>query len=112
MDSILDSVKKTLGYEPDYHDFDVDIIVYINMALATLTQLGVGKPEGFRIQSQSETWEQFVQGAENLEMVRAYVCMKVRMLFDPPSNSFVMDAYKNQCSELEWRLNVQVDRGE
>ena len=43
--SILNTIKKMLGLDANYTTFDTDIIVHINSALMTLTQLGVGSPQ-------------------------------------------------------------------
>ena len=44
-----------------------------------------------------------------LEAVKNYVYLKVRVTFDPPTSSSVLEAYKQQLNELEWRLNVQAE---
>lgn len=106
-ESILETVKKLLGLDETYTPFDQDIIVFINSAFMTLHQLNIGPKEGFAIKDYRERWCDFVTNEVNLHGVQQYVYMKVRMVFDPPGNSFVMDALKEQCRELEWRLNVQ-----
>ena len=105
-DSILTSVKKLLGITEECTDFDVDIIMHINSALMILTQLGVGPEEGFYIQDANDFWDDFVKDITKLEAVKTYVYMKVRLMFDPPSSSAVMDAMNRTISELEWRLNI------
>lgn len=105
MDSILTSVKKVLGIESSYTHFDEDIIIHINSAFFILNQLGVGSEEPFTIEDESATWRDFVSGKE-LELVRSYVYLRVRLLFDPPTNSFAVDAIKKQIEEFEWRLEV------
>ena len=107
--SIFRSIKALLGPDADYDVFDQDIIIFINTAIATLTQLGVGPSGGFRITGESETWSDFLGEREDLESIKTYIYMKVRMAFDPPESSFVMSAYQDTCKELEWRLNVAVD---
>ena len=109
--SILNTIKALIGSDADYDVFDQDIIVFINGALATLTQLGVGPPSGFRITGAQEQWSDFLGEATDLESVKSYIYMKVKMAFDPPSSSSVLNAYQESCKELEWRLNVAVDRG-
>lgn len=107
MDSILTSIKKLLGIQEEYEHFDVDIIMHINTAFMVLTQLGVGPEEGFTIDDKYDVWTDFT--TENLEAVKTYVYLKVRIVFDPPSSSTVMEAINRQISEYEWRLNVAVD---
>ena len=106
MDSILDSTKKILGLAPEYDVFDVDIITHINTAFFTLNQLGIGPAEGFSILDRTSTWAWFTEGRANLNSVKTYVYLRVRLLFDPPQTSFAISAMEKQIQELEWRLNV------
>lgn len=106
MDSILTSVKKLLGVGEEYTHFDDDIIMHINSVIFILTQIGIGPDEGFAITSKDQTWDDFLQGRINIESVKSYVYLKVRLLFDPPSNSFLVEAIERQISEYEWRLNI------
>lgn len=107
--SILNDVKKMLGIDSSYTHFDLDLIILINSALATLAQLGVGPVEGLAITSNNEVWSDFVDEAMNLEMVKEYIYLKVKLIFDPPASGSVIEAYRNEISELEWRINSQVD---
>lgn len=111
-ESILNTIKKMLGPDSAYEAFDTEIIIHINTALSTLAQLGVGPRKGFRITGPNELWGDFLGEDIDLESVKTYIYCKVRMIFDPPSNSFVMKAMEDTCKELEWRLNVAVDPGE
>ena len=108
-DSILATIKKMLGLEHDYTPFDMDIIVLINSTFMTLHQLGIGPKEGFSIRDYSAKWEDFLTNEVNLRAVQEYIYMKVRMVFDPPGNAFVMSAFEEQCREFEWRMNVQAE---
>lgn len=103
--SILDSVKTMLNINLDDHAFDIDIAFAINSALSTLQQLGVGPKDGFEIISNAETWSDFITGPM-YNMVRQYVFLKVRVIFDPPSNSYLVTNLNDRISELEWRLMV------
>jgi hypothetical protein len=107
-DSILDTTKKMVGFEWDYHAFDIDIITHINSTFFVLQQLGIGPEEGFSITDNTKTWDDYTAG-KSIEAVKSYMYLKVRMLFDPPANSFTQDAMKNQATELEWRLNVYTE---
>ncbi|MCD8089629.1 MAG: hypothetical protein LUD81_03240 [Clostridiales bacterium] len=109
-ESILTSVKKFLGIEESYEYFDQDIIIHINSVLSVLAQLGVGT-EGFGISDKSAVWSDFTDN-EKIQMIKSYVYLKVRLLFDPPTVSSHVDAINNMISEYEWRLNVAVDPGE
>lgn len=104
--SILNSTKKILGISPDYTAFDHDILTHINTAFSTLTQLGVGPPEGFMIEDDSAIWIDFIENDLQFNSVKSYVFLKVRLLFDPPTTSYLIEACERQIRELEWRLNV------
>lgn len=107
-DSILDTTKKLLGFESDYTAFDLDIILHINTVFFTLTQLGIGPVTGFSIVDKTANWADFI-GAESIHAVKSYMGLRVRLLFDPPATSFVIEAFKKQAEELEWRLNVHME---
>lgn len=109
LDSILNSVKKQLGAEIDYEHFDPELILNINTAFSILCQLGVGPDEGFMIYSADEVWSDFITDTR-LNMVKTYVFLKVKLIFDPPQVSYVADAYQQQIEELEWRLKTATDR--
>lgn len=104
MESILISVKKMLGITEEYTHFDADLIIHINTVLAILTQMGIGPSEGFTIEDDSAFWEDFISDKRYFEPVKTYVYLKVRLIFDPPSSSAVMESMKQTISELEWRL--------
>lgn len=105
-ESILISTKKILGLEADYTPFDLDVMTHINSAFSLLNQLGVGPTEGFFIEDDSALWSDFIVPENQLHLVKTYVFLKVRILFDPPGTSFLIDAMNNQIKEFEWRLNV------
>lgn len=109
MDSILTSVKKLLGIAEAYTAFDRDIIIHINSVFMILNQLGVGPEKPFTIADSQATWADFIGEDGNIEGVRSYVFMKVRMIFDPPQSGIVAESMNNLIAEMEWRLNVAVD---
>lgn len=105
--SILHSVKKVLGIAAEYTVFDEDIFIHINTALSTLTQLGVGPPAGFTVDDAADEWDDFFDPTDHqYNAIKSYVYLRVRMLFDPPQTSYLIDAKMDQIKELEWRLNV------
>lgn len=108
-DSILTSIKEMLGPSEEYEHFDADIIMHINTVFMILNQLGVGPSEGFSISDKTAVWSDFISNASNLESVKTYIYLKVKLLFDPPLNSAVIETFNRSISELEWRLNVAVD---
>lgn len=111
MDSILISVKKSLGIEQEYTHFDPDIILHTNSALLTLNQIGIGPQIGFMISGEQETWIDLLGERQDLEAVKTFLYLKVRLIFDPPQNSFLVKAMEDQTKEIEWRLNIQAEGG-
>lgn len=109
LEGILESIKKMLGLDPMYEAFDTDIIIHINSVFMALNQLGVGPKEGFSISGYMENWSDFTD-KKNLEAIKTYIYLKVRLLFDPPSNSFTIAAFEEQIKEYEWRIVTQVER--
>lgn len=109
MESILTSIKKLLGITEDYEHFDGELIIHINSVFATLNQLGVGPESGFTIRDKSSVWSDFIANDKTLEFVKTFVYLKVRLLFDPPQSSAVIEAINRQASEYEWRILVAAD---
>lgn len=109
MESILVSIKKMLGIDECYDHFDVDLIMHINSVFSILTQIGVGPPEGFYIQSADAKWADFLPDMSKLELIKSYVYLKVKLLFDPPSSSAIMQSNNQVISELEWRIHIATD---
>lgn len=107
-DSILTSIKKLLGITEDDTSFDTDIIIHINSILMVLAQEGVIN-EGFTISDKTDSWEDALEDQSNLEAVKTLVYLRVRLLFDPPNNSFVIQSMNEQIKEFEWRLYVWKD---
>lgn len=107
--SILDSIKKMLGIDASYTIFDQDIIMHINTVFMILNQLGVGPSEGFSIEDNKKTWKDYLNDDTKLESVKSYIYLKVKLLFDPPLSTAVIETIKQQINELEWRLNVEAE---
>lgn len=109
-DSILNSVKKMIGLDADYTPFDDDLIFDINTVFFTLWQLGVGNDtsEPFKIEDASAVWSDFIDDG-SMEVCKTYMKLRVRMMFDPPSNSFLADVINKQIQEYEVRMTYAVD---
>lgn len=106
MDSILKSIKKLLGIPEEETHFDTDIIMHINSVFSILGQMGVGPEKSFSIQDETATWDSFIDDDADFNNVKTYVYLKVRMLFDPPTNSAVLSSMERMINEHEWRLHV------
>ena len=111
MDSILSSIKKLLGITEEYEHFDTDLIIHINSVFSILTQLGIGPKDGFSIRDKTSEWSDFLNDKDDkrLEMIKSYVYMKVKLMFDPPTNSSLLESMTRFTNEFEWRANVVVD---
>ena len=109
MESILTSVKKQLGIAEEYEHFDPDLILSINSVFSILNQLGVGPTEGYSITDKNDLWSDFLPAGKKLELVKTYVYLKVKLIFDPPTSSAVMEAVKQNIAEQEWRILAVVD---
>lgn len=104
--SILKSTKKILGVGEADTSFDVDIMTHINSVLAVLTQVGIGPNNGYMIEDDTATWDAFIDTDPRLNLVKTYLYLRVRLMFDPPGTSYAIDAMEKQIAEFEWRLNV------
>lgn len=109
MESILTSIKKLLGITEEYEHFDADIIMHINSVFLNLTQIGVGPEEGFFIEDETAEWVDFIEDAIQLQAVKSYIYLKVKLLFDPPLSSAVVESMNRQIAEFEWRLLVAAE---
>lgn len=109
MDSILTSIKKLLGINAEYKHFDDDLIIHINSVFMILNQMGVGPSEGFSIRDDSAKWNDFIADSVNIESVKSYIHLKVKMFFDPPTQTAVSQSYTSLISELENRLHMEAD---
>ena len=111
MESILTSIKKLLGIAENNKDFDTDIVIYINTVFSDLTSIGVGPSEGFSIEDEYSIWNDFISEADakKLNNVKTYMYLRVKLVFDPPTNSSVLTSMQTQADKLEWKLNVAVE---
>lgn len=109
MESILTSIKKLLGIDEDYEHFDADIIMHINSVFMILQQLGVGPSDGFYIEDELTTWEDYIGDDKKLGTVKSFMYLKVKLLFDPPTSSTAVESIKHMINEFEWRINVAVE---
>lgn len=106
--SILDSIKKLLGINADTMVFDQEIMIHINSVFSELTQMGIGPAAGFSIDGSGATWSEFLQSdSPLLNNVKTYIYLKVRLLFDPPTASPLIEAINQQIKEIGWRMYVQ-----
>ena len=105
-ESILKTIKQLVGCPDDFEQFDMDLTIHINSAFATLTQLGAGPKEGYRITGVDNVWSEFEDDPQKLSLIKDYVYIKTRLLFDPPTTGSLMDSLKEQLKEMEFRLYI------
>lgn len=98
-----------LGVEESDTSFDRDVTFHINSAIMVLTQLGVGPTAGFRITDKTQTWVNFIGTRLDLESVKSFIYIKVRLIFDPPTNATLLEAFRSELKEQEWRINTQLE---
>ena len=108
-DSILMTIRKLVCGNPYADHFDTDLLVHINACFSILNQLGVGPENGFVVTDETQSWSSYIADNYILNMVKTYVTLKVKKIFDPPLTSSVLEAMNKEISQLEWRLNVAVD---
>ena len=108
-DSILMTIRKLVCGDPYADHFDTDLLVNINACFSILNQLGVGPENGFVVTDETQSWSSYSDNDRILNMVKTYVTLKVKKIFDPPLTSSVLEAMDKEIKELEWRLNVAVD---
>ena len=108
-DSILMTIRKLVCGDPYADHFDTDLLVHINACFSILNQLGVGPENGFIVTDETQSWSSYIADNYILNMVKTYVTLKVKKIFDPPLTSSVLEAMDKEISQLEWRLNVAVD---
>jgi hypothetical protein len=106
VDSILNSIKKMLGIDIDEVSFDEELIMHTNGALMVMTQLGVGPAEGFSILSEANTWTELLGTRTDLNAVFTDIYLRVRLIFDPPTNGFLVTSIEKQIAEYDWRIEA------
>lgn len=108
-DSILHDIKQMLGQEWDDETYDLDIKNHINTVFFNLNQIGVGPVGGFMIQGPENLWAEYIGTKLNLNAVKTYIWIRVKMLFDPPATGPLANSLEAQANKLEWTLMVEVD---
>lgn len=74
-----------------------------------LNQIGVGPSNGFSISDKTAIWSDFISDSNKFEAVKSYMHMKVKLMFDPPLQSSVVECMNRMINEMEWRLNVSAE---
>lgn len=109
MESILTSIKKLLGPGAEDQHFDPDIIMHINTVFVDLNDIGVGPEKVFSIEDDTSTWDEFIGRNDDFASVKTYMYLRVKLLFDPPTNPSVLASMEKQADKYEWKLNVRTE---
>lgn len=109
MEKILETMRQLVIGSAEDESFDQELVIHINSILSGLHQLGVGLP--LVITTEDSKWTDFLNERTDLEMIKSYMYLKLRLLFDPPSTSFVLESIQRQITEYEWRINDIAERG-
>lgn len=109
-DSILSSIKDNVGISEQDTAFDNEILLHINLAFSTLFEIGVGNDIPIRVENKESTWSDLFSDYDGcIGFIKEYTYLKVRTLFDPPTNSVVFESMKNLMTELEWRIRTFIE---
>lgn len=112
-DSILLSIKKLLGMDPiEFTQYDTDLIIHINTIIEFLNQLGVDIPEGFKINNENALWSDYLNKPEYNDIkdsIKNYIYLRVRLVFDPSTNSSLLNSINDTIKELEWRIRTYIE---
>lgn len=108
-ESILNSIKKLLNIPIEEKAFDADIIIHINSVISSLLQIGIGPKDGYRISDENDLWEDYIPEESNIDYIKTYIYLRVKMIFDPPLNSSVLQSLNETIRELEWRLHINYE---
>lgn len=110
MDSILGTIAKMLGIAENDTFYDIDLTVFINSAIMVLTDIGVGPDRGFSIVDRNATWNDYLgEDVNQLESVKEFIYLKVKLVFNPPTSQSVIQAYNERLKELEYRLHAKTN---
>lgn len=108
MSDVITDVKQMVGASIYDNSFDVNIVIAINSVLAVLSDIGISEVDNIRLDiGDIVSWDELLLGRTDIEYIKSYIQLKVKMLFDPPSSSALLDAYNRQIEEFEWRLNTK-----
>lgn len=107
-DSIVKTLRPRLGVDEDDDSYDTDILTPLNTYLAVLRQRGVKSMKIKRVVDHTATWSDLISN-EDLDLIQEYLYLRVKLIFDPPSSSTVLQALTVVADELEWRI-VDADR--
>lgn len=106
--SILETIRTYCGLPAEDDCFDGEFLILTNGVIFELEQLGVN-PNGFVLSTKDQLWKDYIGTREDLEVVKSYICISVRLTFDPPGNSFLITALQQQLEKYAWRIREHME---
>ena len=109
--SILCDVREYNNCGRTNNSFDGQLIPLINSFLFRSAQAGIGK-KGFQVINENQTWADFLgDNVDSFIMLKTYISLRVKLLFDPPENSALLTALREDANELGWSLYNEAEFG-
>lgn len=110
-DSILKDIRNGAGLDEEDNSFDGELMIYINQALVTLNQNGIGNP--VIVKDETTTWDEFknvlqTEANKVFELCKLYVLLKTKLIFDPPPPNTARYMQRS-IDETLWRLKLEYD---
>lgn len=105
---ILETVREFCNLTVIDTSFDAELMIHANTAIFELEQLGVPIPKDF-VLSPMVKWSDYLGDRTDLEAVKSYICMYTRLLFDPPTNSFLVSSTQSSMDRLAWRIREHTE---
>jgi len=109
---ILNDIKTLLGIDETNEDFDNELIIQINSVFALMTDFGYPP---FQIDTTTE-WSGYVDSLEGdplyYAIIKTYIYLKTRIVFDPPQTGPMMEALERVIKEYEWRVQLLIERSD
>lgn len=115
---ILKDVKEEIGPAVSDCYFDKQILSFIEIKLLALAQLGCIKKLKYPLDKCS-SWDEIIANPPVTNIfdnedavcsaVRQYIALSAKLLFDPPVSG-VLEIFREEIRQLEWRLEVAYDQ--
>lgn len=104
-ESILIGIRPMCNVDENDDGFDKQLIPLINgFMMIAHHDLGIGF-NGFNITGAEETWAEWLgSAAPKLAAAKTWLGYKTFLVFDPPENGSVIQAYEKMIDEAAWTL--------
>ena len=101
--------RRLLASTPRIPSFDLDVthVHQHRFRIPQSTQRRVG--HGFRHPGQHHTLVAVHREPAALNLVKSYIFLYVKLIFDPPDSRFALPAFQKQLKQLTWSINVAAE---